>query len=315
VAELGEAPAALGFLQDLLLLCLARLGLTFFGQHASHDFIARALLHNIVCTIHAHQHLQAGIADLLCWAEVSPAALLPCCCLQLQSVQLPFALIPVLAFNASSTLMGMFVNSKAMIGCTVAVSLVVMIINVSGVLAFFEAALSGASLYVWGALAAGIVLYLLFVGYLFLHATAAAGLLPPIMGFVAQQPGGVSRGSVGGGVFVALPFDSDSSEAEGDEEAGQEVIRALPSPSSMAAVTEGAAVIGSSSDDEQQQQQQQQLLSISAACDNSSSSSIHSNGAWLSGKQGLPGAAPGDEEQQLTQPLLRHAADKFSRRS
>jgi hypothetical protein len=222
----------------------------------------------------------------------------------LQSVQLPFALIPVLAFNASSTLMGKFVNTKAMIGCTVAVSLVVMIINVSGVLAFFEAALSGASLYVWGAVAAGVVLYLLFVGYLFLHATAAAGLLPPIMGFVAQQPGGVSRGSVGGGAFMALPFDSDSSETDGDEEAGQEVIRALPSPSSMAAVTAGVAVVGSSSNDEQQQQH---LPSSSAARENISSS-IRSSGAWLSGRQGLPGAKSGDEEQQLTQPLLPHAA-------
>lgn len=171
-------------------------------------------------------------------------------------MQLPFALIPVLAFNASETLMGKFVNSKGMIACTVAISLVVMFVNVSGVLAFFEAALSGASLYVWAALAVAVVLYLLFVGYLFLHATAAAGLLPPMMGFVAQQPGGVSTDSVGGGVFVALPFDPDSSEGEGgDEETGPDLVQALPSPSSREAMAAYAAAepLGSSDDKEHQQ--------------------------------------------------------------
>jgi hypothetical protein len=216
-------------------------------------------------------------------------------------VQLPFALIPVLAFNASETLMGKFVNSRGMIACTVAVSLAVMVVNVSGVLAFFEAALSGASLYVWGTLAAAMVLYLLFVGYLFLHATAAAGLLPPVLGFVSQQPGGASRDSVGGGVFVALPLEEGSSSEggageEGDEEAGPDFIRALPSPSGRAAAVAADAPGSWGSLDEDEQQQQQQP-----------SSSGGSHGAWLSDSAATAGSG-GDEEQQLVQPLLPHAA-------
>lgn len=227
-----------------------------------------------------------------------------CCCLQLQSVQLPFALIPVLAFNASETLMGpKFVNSKATIACTVAISLVVMVVNVSGVLAFFEAALSGASSYAWAALAVGVVAYLLFVGYLFLHATAAAGLLPAGVGFVAPQPGGESRDSMGGGAFVAVPFDSDDSEgSQGgqDEECGPEVIRAFPSPSSR----DTAAVAATSEDEEAQ------CLPGSYGASSSGSGSCN-NRAWIAHSQeeappsGAAGGA-GDEEQQLTQPLLPH---------
>lgn len=263
-----------------------------------------------------HHHLNAQQARGADQSTVCPACCPAVCCLQLQSVQLPFALIPVLAFNASETLMGKFVNSKGMIACTVAISLVVMFVNVSGVLAFFEAALSGASLYVWGSVAVAVVLYLLFVGYLFLHATAAAGLLPPILGFVAQQPGGVSTDSVGGGVFVALPFDPDSSEGEGDEETGQDLIRALPSPSTRAAMAadamSAAEPLGSSDDEEQQQQR---LHSSSAAGDSSGSIG---GGAWLSDSPGAGSGAPagagvlGDEEQQLVQPLLRGAADHSS---
>lgn len=236
-------------------------------------------------------------------------------CAQLQSVQLPFALIPVLAFNASETLMGRFVNSKGMVACTVAVSLAVMVVNVSGVLAFFEAALSGASLYVWGVLAAAMVLYLLFVGYLFLHATAAAGLLPPVLGFVSQQPGGASRESVGGGVFVGLPFDQDSSEGgaeEGDEESGSDLIRALPSPSRRVAAGASEAAGPSSSCDGDEQQQQRQPPSSSGA-DGSSHSSDSSHGAWLSGSPAAAGSG-GDEEQQLVQPLLPHAASQHPSR-
>lgn len=122
----------------------------------------------------------------------------------LQSVQLPFALIPVLAFNASRSLMGKFVNSPAMIGLTVAISLLVMLVNVSGVFAFAEAALTGASPTTWTIVAGVMVLYLIAVGYLFIHATAAAGLLPPWLGGLADQPGGRSEDSLGGGRFMRV---------------------------------------------------------------------------------------------------------------
>lgn len=96
----------------------------------------------------------------------------------LQSVQLPFALIPVLAFNASPRLMGRFVNGTAMIGLTLATALATMLVNVSGVLAFADAALDGAGTAAWGNLAAGVIAYLLAVMYVLLAATSAAGLLP-----------------------------------------------------------------------------------------------------------------------------------------
>lgn len=123
----------------------------------------------------------------------------------LQSVQLPFALIPVLAFNASETLMGKFANSKGMIGLTVLISLLVMLINVSGVLAFAEAALFGAGLQAWLVVAGLMALYLLVVGYIFIHATAAAGLLPACLGWVAERPGGQDGDSFGGGRFRRVP--------------------------------------------------------------------------------------------------------------
>lgn len=231
--------------------------------------------------------------------------------------------------------MGKFVNSKGMIACTVAISLVVMFVNVSGVLAFFEAALSGAELWVWCALAGAVVLYLLFVGYLFLHATAAAGLLPPILGFVAAQSAGVSRDSVGGGVFVQLPHDDldsddDGNDGEGaadaphgeDEElgvGGPELIRAQRSPppstssSSAAAAAPGAAAGGQQGGDSARQQVL--LLGSQGAGSGGSSSSSTQPGAWLADRQRAAAAGgdggvslpAGDEEQQLVQPLLPQA--------
>jgi len=243
------------------------------------------------------------------------------CYVQLQSVQLPFALIPVLAFNASAALMGKFVNGKGMIAVTVAISLVVMVINVSGVMAFFEAALSGADMWVWGAVAVAVALYLMFVGYLFLHATAAAGLLPPILGFVAHQPGGASRDSVGGGVFVQLPYESDdSSETGEDEEAGPNVIRALASPSSSGAVAAGSAaavvVVDAGAG------QREADLGSSAGSSSAGSSSSIAHGAWLAAGRGTAAAAPSGAavcpdgyQQPLLQPLLPQAgADMQGRR-
>jgi hypothetical protein len=221
-------------------------------------------------------------------------------------VQLPFALIPVLAFNASETLMGKFVNSRGMIGCTVAISLVVMFVNVSGVLAFFEAALSGASVYAWAGLGVAVALYLLFVGYLFLHATAAAGLLPPILGFVAQQPGGASRDSVGGGVFVQLPQEDDSSQGGGDEETGPtgptgltgltgvDYIQAVPSPSGIPPAGDGVEVLADSS---------KQLDSPGAAA---WFSSTESSSSGLSTGSAVGTDEEQQQQQQLVQPLLPH---------
>lgn len=217
-----------------------------------------------------------------------------CCGPQLQSVQLPFALIPVLAFNASETLMGKFVNSKGMIGCTVAISLVVMFVNVSGVLAFFEAALSGASIYAWAGLGLAVALYLLFVGYLFLHATAAAGLLPPILGFVAQQPGGASRDSVGGGVFVQLPLEDDSGEGDRDEEAGPDYIQAVPSPSGLPPAGDGCDEgLGGSSKPLDGHADAAAWFSAT----DSSSSGLSSGSAVCTDEE---------QQQQLVQPLLPH---------
>lgn len=250
-------------------------------------------------------------------------------------MQLPFALIPVLAFNASSTLMGKFVNGRGMIACTVGIALAVMLVNVSGVLAFFEAALSGASMYVWASVAAAMVLYLLFVGYLFLHSTAAAGLLPPIIGFVAQQPGGASRDSVGGGVFVQVPYEpssedgsSDAGDAEeGDEEAAAgsssstDLIRALRSPDSQS----GAAGLldlpspGSSSPPAAAAG----AGSSSSGAGASSSYSGSPGAAWLSDYGSAAASAVGvadpefgggREQQQLQQPLLPHVAPSRGRR-
>jgi hypothetical protein len=123
----------------------------------------------------------------------------------LQSVQLPFALIPVLAFNGSEALMGKFKNGRAMTAVTVCTSLAVMLINVSGVLAFAEAALSGVGMHVWALVAVGMAVYLLSVGYVFVHSTAAAGLLPASFGLLADEPGGSSSDAFGGGRFRRVP--------------------------------------------------------------------------------------------------------------
>ncbi|KAF6254916.1 natural resistance-associated macrophage protein-domain-containing protein [Scenedesmus sp. NREL 46B-D3] len=123
----------------------------------------------------------------------------------LQSVQLPFALIPVLAFNGSEALMGKFKNGRAMMAGTVCISLAVMLINVSGVLAFAEAALSGVGKHVWALVALGMALYMLSVGYVFVHSTAAAGLLPASIGWLADEPGGSSGDAVSGGRFRRVP--------------------------------------------------------------------------------------------------------------
>jgi hypothetical protein len=123
----------------------------------------------------------------------------------LQSVQLPFALIPVLAFNGSEALMGKFKNGRAMTAVTVCISLAVMLINVSGVLAFAEAALSGVGMHVWALVAVGVAVYLLSVGYVFVHSTAAAGLLPASFGLLADEPGGSSSAAFGGGTFRRVP--------------------------------------------------------------------------------------------------------------
>lgn len=194
----------------------------------------------------------------------------------LQSVQLPFALIPVLAFNASKTLMGKFANSRAMVAGTVAISLLVMLINVSGVLAFAEAGLTGANASAWMVVAGLMVLYLTAVGYLFVHATAAAGLLPPFLGGLADQPGGRSSDNLGGGRFERVPMGTAN---EGlltvmDEEGGLNLDRNSSRLSAVVAdrecrapggsvdsdTAEDASVVGVVVATEQSQQQLQQPL-------------------------------------------------------
>lgn len=199
----------------------------------------------------------------------------------LQSVQLPFALIPVLAFNASQTLMGKFVNSRAMVVGTVAVSLLVMLINVSGVFAFAEAALTGANASAWMLVAGMMVVYLIAVGYLFVHATAAAGLLPPYLGGLADEPGGRCSDSMGGGRFerVSSAAGTGGFSTVADEEGGVDPARRdLGLPGVRECMAPGGSIVDSDSAEDvgiagvivateqpQQQQLRQPLLPTSAA--------------------------------------------------
>eukprot|EP00775_Hariotina_reticulata_P007643 gene7643-7845_t len=133
----------------------------------------------------------------------------------LQSVQLPFALIPVLAFNASEALMGKkFANSGLMVVVTVLISLLVMFVNVAGVMAFTEAALDGAGMLAWGLFGVVMSVYLFLVAFVFIHATAAAGVLPAAARFIAAVPGGGDGSSIGGGAFRRVPSRPTDEDAE-----------------------------------------------------------------------------------------------------
>jgi hypothetical protein len=133
----------------------------------------------------------------------------------LQSVQLPFALIPVLAFNASEALMGKkFANSGLMVAVTVLISLLVMLVNVVGVMAFTEAALDGAGMFAWGLFGLAMVIYLFLVAFVFIHATAAAGVLPAAARLIAVVPGGGDGSSIGGGAFRRIPSGLIDQDAE-----------------------------------------------------------------------------------------------------
>eukprot|EP00879_Flechtneria_rotunda_P004685 GHRR01004949.1.p1 GENE.GHRR01004949.1~~GHRR01004949.1.p1 ORF type:complete len:566 (+),score=198.80 GHRR01004949.1:1074-2771(+) len=187
----------------------------------------------------------------------------------LQSVQLPFALIPVLAFNASQPLMGKFVNNRATIALTVLISLAVMLVNVSGVLAFAEAALSGASFAVWMVVAGFMALYVVVVGYLFVVATAAAGLLPAGLCHGAFEPYSSSRSNSGS-------TDGEQLQSErSDSDRGDRTLDRVPTPPLIAAAAHEAATgiddaaaapagVSESDDIEQPQQLRRPLLSPQA---------------------------------------------------
>lgn len=84
----------------------------------------------------------------------------------LQSIQLPFALLPVLAFNADRSLMGSFTNSPAATACLAAISTAVVGINLAGVWAFSKEQLSGAPGWVWLGAAGAVAVYLGFLVWL-----------------------------------------------------------------------------------------------------------------------------------------------------
>jgi hypothetical protein len=84
----------------------------------------------------------------------------------LQSVQLPFALVPVLTFNADRALMGEFVNSRGLTITTCLISAGVIVINLAAVHTFADQILAGASILWWVVFAAVVVAYFVFVGYL-----------------------------------------------------------------------------------------------------------------------------------------------------
>ncbi len=83
----------------------------------------------------------------------------------LQSIQLPFALLPVVAFNASERVMGKFANSRALNALAGTMSLAVIGINLAGALAIGEEWLAGKGVALW--LLAGCigVTYLAFIVY------------------------------------------------------------------------------------------------------------------------------------------------------
>jgi hypothetical protein len=96
----------------------------------------------------------------------------------LQSIQLPFALIPVIAFNSSPRIMGKFANSTGLTVVTGLIALGVMVVNISGVYSFTAAVMTGVGVHWWVLLGTVVLLYLTFISYLFVHATWVGGLWP-----------------------------------------------------------------------------------------------------------------------------------------
>lgn len=104
----------------------------------------------------------------------------------LQSVQLPFALLPVLAFNASEKVMGKFANSRVLNAATAFISVLVTVVNLAAVYSFSDAVLTGASA-IWWVLAVFVaVLYCSFILYLLVYATGCCGLLPSQLSYYRE---------------------------------------------------------------------------------------------------------------------------------
>ena len=174
----------------------------------------------------------------------------------LQSVQLPFALIPVIAFNSSPRIMGKFANSKGLAALTGLIALGVMMVNISGVYSFTAAVMSGAGAHWWVLLGTAVLLYFIFISYLFVHATWVAGLWPESLSIT---------GASGSGGHLPLPIGSLA------DLGGQEISSEEPGSSSGSSAGGG----GSSSSSRwrenspqgciQQQQEQRQEQRPSAA--------------------------------------------------
>lgn len=157
----------------------------------------------------------------------------------LQSLQLPFALIPVVAFNSSKALMGDFANGTGTTLITGVISLVVMLVNISGVYSFTGAVMQEASTLGWAALGLAVLLYVGFICYLFVHASWVAGVLP---------------------ACVAPPFIPQCLPLEGGDGL----------PPSSAAPSRGEGHL-----EQQQQEQQQARVWLHVAAGSGSESSIN----------------------------------------
>uniref|UniRef100_A0A0B7A893 Uncharacterized protein n=1 Tax=Arion vulgaris TaxID=1028688 RepID=A0A0B7A893_9EUPU len=92
----------------------------------------------------------------------------------LMSLQLPFALLPILTFTSSSHVMGDFSNGKIMKAITVALATVVIVINMYFVVTYLQELPEHWAIYL--AIAVAVCAYLLFVVYLALFCLAVMGV-------------------------------------------------------------------------------------------------------------------------------------------
>lgn len=132
----------------------------------------------------------------------------------LQSVQLPFALIPVLAFNMSPRIMGQgFSNPGWLNTVSWLIALIVIGINMVAVHAFADAFLTEVRPVTWWLFIAAVVLYMCFVVYLVVKA-----LLPMYLGPKDSRSAGSDHSGGGDGdhlrqrLLPALVGDSPADE-------------------------------------------------------------------------------------------------------
>lgn len=126
----------------------------------------------------------------------------------LQSVQLPFALLPVLVFNASARLMGKHVNSRATNVAAGAISLAVVGVNMAGLYAFLEAALEVKAAGWWVLAGCVAAVYLSFIVYVAHAALKWVDWRGCSSSLGRGSSGGLHGGRVGGGGGEAMTADA-----------------------------------------------------------------------------------------------------------